>query len=187
MSDFGLQSGGPTWEVPKGRKDGTISRAIETKTLPAPTFNFTQLKKSFSQRGLSTSDLVALSGGHTLGFAHCSSFQNRIHKVDHSINSGFASRLRKVCPMHNKVHNAGATLDSTAVTFDNAYYKMMLEGKVLFSSDQSLMTDRKSRRLVSKFAQSEEEFNTAFVNSMIKMGSIAGGGHDVRLDCKVVR
>ncbi|KAJ6405952.1 hypothetical protein OIU84_013842 [Salix udensis] len=46
-------SGGPTWDVPKGRKDGRISKASETRQLPPPTFNISQLKQSFSQRGLS--------------------------------------------------------------------------------------------------------------------------------------
>ncbi|CAA2991199.1 peroxidase 64-like, partial [Olea europaea subsp. europaea] len=54
-------TGGPTWEVPKGRKDGRISKATETRQLPAPTFNISQLQQSFSQRGLSMDDLVALS------------------------------------------------------------------------------------------------------------------------------
>lgn len=56
------QSGGPSWDVPKGRKDGRKSQASETTQLPAPTFNISQLQKSFSQRGLSIEDLVALSG-----------------------------------------------------------------------------------------------------------------------------
>lgn len=60
-----LQSGGPTWDVPKGRKDGRTSKASETIQLPAPTFNISQLQQSFSQRGLSMSDLVALSGKET--------------------------------------------------------------------------------------------------------------------------
>ncbi|CAH2065411.1 unnamed protein product [Thlaspi arvense] len=55
-------SGEPSWEVPKGRKDGRISKAVETRQLPAPTFNFSQLQQSFGQRGLSTHDLVVLSG-----------------------------------------------------------------------------------------------------------------------------
>lgn len=50
------------WEVPKGRKDGRISKADETRQLPAPVFNISQLEQSFSQRGLSMEDLVALSG-----------------------------------------------------------------------------------------------------------------------------
>lgn len=57
-----LKSGGPTWDVPKGRKDSRISKATETRRLPAPTFNISQLQQSFSERGLSMEDLVALSG-----------------------------------------------------------------------------------------------------------------------------
>ncbi|KAJ0964057.1 hypothetical protein J5N97_029179 [Dioscorea zingiberensis] len=190
--DAVVLSGGPTWDVPKGRKDGRISKAIDTRQLPAPTFNFSQLTQSFSQRGLSTEDLVALSGGHTLGFSHCSSFQNRIHNfntmndVDPSLNPSFAQRLRKVCPIHNKVKSAGSTMDSTSTVFDNTYYKMLLQGMSLFSSDQALLTDHKAKGLVNKFASSQDSFNEAFVKSMIRMSSLSGG-QEVRLDCKVTR
>ncbi|KAJ7966907.1 Peroxidase [Quillaja saponaria] len=186
-------SGGPTWEVPKGRKDGKISKASDTRQLPGPTFNISQLQQSFSQRGLSMEDLVALSGGHTLGFAHCSSFQNRIHNfnasldTDPSIHPSFAASLRSVCPFRNKVRNAGASLDSTTTSFDNAYYKLLLQGKSIFSSDQALLTNPKTKALVSKFASNQNEFENAFVKSMIKMSNISGGGQEIRLDCKVVR
>ncbi|XP_008806161.2 peroxidase 64-like [Phoenix dactylifera] len=190
--DAVVLSGGPTWEVPKGRLDGRVSKASETSQLPAPTFNFSQLKQSFSQRGLSTEDLAALSGGHTLGFSHCSSFQNRIHKfdashdVDPSLNPSFAASLQKVCPAHNKVKNAGSTMDTTTTVFDNIYYKLLLQGKSLFSSDQALLTNPKTKGLVSKYASSQEAFNKRFVKSMIKMSEITGG-QEVRLDCRVVR
>ncbi|OAY50535.1 peroxidase 64 [Manihot esculenta] len=185
-------SGGPNWDVPKGRKDGRISKASDTRQLPGPNFNISQLQQSFSQRGLSLEDLVALSGGHSLGFSHCSSFQNRIHNfnssldIDPTLNPSFAASLRNACPMHNKVKNAGATLDSSTTIFDNAYYKLLLQGKSLFSSDQSLLTTPKTSALVSKFASSQQEFEKAFVKSMIKMSSISGGGQEIRLDCKVV-
>ncbi|MFS7970238.1 putative peroxidase [Helianthus anomalus] len=60
--DFIWRSGGPSWIVLNGRKDGRISKASETIQLPAPTFNISQLQQSFSQRGLSLEDLAALSG-----------------------------------------------------------------------------------------------------------------------------
>nr|XP_043617809.1 peroxidase 64-like [Erigeron canadensis] len=184
-------SGGPTWNVPKGRKDGRVSKATETRQLPGPTFNISQLQQSFAQRGLSTNDLVALSGGHTLGFAHCSSFQNRLHNfaskqsVDPSLQSSFAAKLQRVCPAGNTVKNAGSNLDSTPTTFDNRYYKLLLQGKSIFSSDQSLLTLANTKAMVTKFANSKQEFEKAFVNSMIKMSSI-NGGQEVRLDCRVV-
>jgi peroxidase len=136
--------------------------------------------------------LHVFTGGHTLGFAHCSSFENRIHSfsatldVDPSLQPSFASSLRSVCPAHNKVRNAGATLDSTSTTFDNAYYKLLLQGKSIFSSDQALLTNPTTKALVSKFASSQQEFENAFVESIIKMSSITGG-QEIRLDCKVVR
>ncbi|MFS8016669.1 putative peroxidase [Helianthus anomalus] len=60
-----IQSGGSSWVVPKGRKDGRTSLASETRQLPAPTFNISQLQQSFAQRGLSLKDLVALSGNYS--------------------------------------------------------------------------------------------------------------------------
>ncbi|KAK8642339.1 hypothetical protein V6N13_011686 [Hibiscus sabdariffa] len=184
-------SGGPYWEVPNGRKDGRISLASDTRQLPSPVSNITQLKQNFGQKGLSTKDLVALSGGHTLGFSHCSSFQNRIHNfntthdVDTTMNPSFASRLRSVCPAHNKVRNAGAPLDSSNLIFDNAYYKLLLQGKSMFSSDQALLATPKTKALVSKFASSRKAFERAFVNSMTKMSSLTGG-EEIRRDCRVV-
>ncbi|CAN0906156.1 Peroxidase 64 [Linum grandiflorum] len=185
-------SGGPNWKVPKGRLDGRISKATETRQLPAPVFNISQLQQSFFQRGLSLEDLVALSGGHTLGFAHCSSFKNRIHKfspnldVDSTLNPSFAANLKKVCPSKNTAKNAGSTLDPTTFGFDNVYYKMLLSGKSIFSSDQALLTNPKAKALVSKFAASDAAFKNAFVQSMIKMSSLTGG-QEIRLDCKFVR
>ncbi|CAN8277060.1 unnamed protein product [Cochlearia groenlandica] len=186
-------SGGPRWEVPKGRKDGRISKAIETRQLPAPTFNISQLKQNFGQRGLSLHDLVVLSGGHTLGFAHCSSFQNRIHnfntnsQIDPTLNPSFATTLKSVCPAHNTVKNAGSAMDQSTTSFDNVYYKMLMQGKSLFSSDQALMTSHSTKKLVVKYADSNEEYERAFVKSMIKMSSISGNGQEVRLNCRLVR
>ncbi|XP_073285902.1 peroxidase 64 [Primulina huaijiensis] len=185
-------SGGPTWGVPNGRKDGRISKGNDTRQLPFPTFNISQLQQSFAQRGLAVDDLVALSGGHTLGFSHCSSFQNRIHnfnaklEVDPSLNPSFAASLRQVCPVHNKVNNAGSFLDSTPTVFDNAYYKSLLQGKSIFSSDQALLTTSTTKALITKYATNQQEFFEGFIKSMIKMSSIGGGGNEIRLNCRVV-
>ncbi|KAJ6736877.1 PEROXIDASE [Salix viminalis] len=192
VAAFCLSStGGPTWDVSKGRKDGRTSKASETTQLPSPTFNIAQLQQSFSQRGLSLDDLVALSGGHTLGFSHCSSFQSRIrnfnatHDIDPSMHPSFAASLRGVCPKKNRAKNAGATMDPSSTTFDNTYFKLILQKKGLFSSDQSLLSTPKTEDLVTKFASSKATFNKAFVSSMIKMSSITGG-QEVRKDCRVV-
>ena len=84
------------------------------------------------------------------------------------------------------MRSAGTTLDSTTAAFDNAYYKLLLKGKSIFSSDEALLSTPKTKALVSKFASSQEEFDNAFVKSMIKMSSITGG-EEIRLDCRRVR
>ncbi|MED6220476.1 Peroxidase 64 [Stylosanthes scabra] len=184
-------SGGPTWDVPKGRKDGRTSKASETINLPAPTFNISQLKQSFSQRGLSTADLIALSGGHTLGFAHCSSFSKRVHNFDAthdwdpSINPSFAVQLKSICPLKNRAKNAGTIMDPSSTTFDNTYYKLILQNKALFTSDQALIDSQEGKNLVFKFAASKKAFYEAFVNSMIRMSSI-NGGQEIRKDCRFI-
>lgn len=51
------------WEVLTGRRDGTVSKRSEAlANIPAPTFNFTQLKQNFASKGLTLHDLVVLSG-----------------------------------------------------------------------------------------------------------------------------
>lgn len=137
--------------------------------------------------------LNKMAGGHTLGFAHCSSFQNRIHnfntqkQVDPTLNPSFAASLKGFCPAHNKVKNAGSTMDDTATSFDNIYYRMLMQGKSLFSSDEALLAAPSTKKLVAKYASSNAEFERAFVKSMIKMSSIIGNGNEVRLNCRRVR
>lgn len=133
----------------------------------------------------------AVAGGHTIGFSHCSSFQNRIrnfnatHDIDPTMHPSFAASLRNVCPIKNKAKNAGATMDPSSTAFDNTYFKLILQGKTLFSSDQALLTNPKTKGLVYKFASSKQSFEKAFVNSMIKMSSL-NGGQEIRKDCRVV-
>ncbi|XP_019152014.1 PREDICTED: peroxidase 64-like [Ipomoea nil] len=181
-------AGGPYWDVPKGRKDGRVSKASETTQLPGPTFNLSQLQKSFSQRGLSMADLVALSGGHTIGFSHCSSFNNRLHNfnathdVDPTLHPTIAANLKAICPLNSRSKNAGTSMDPSSTTFDNNYYKLIVQGKSLFSSDQALFTNPNTKSLVLQYANSKEAFFKAFANSMIKMSSITGG-QEVRKYC----
>ncbi|KAM1340541.1 hypothetical protein ACFX2H_038915 [Malus domestica] len=176
--DVVIMSGGPFWNVLKGRKDGGVSKANESINLPAPTFNVSQLIQSFAKRGLGVKDLVALSGGHTLGFSHCSSFESRlrnfssVHDVDPTMNNEFAQKLRNKCPKPNRDTTAGELLDSTSSTFDNNYYKQLLAGKGVFGSDQALFSDYRTRWIVESFAKDQSVFFKEFVGSMVNLGNV---------------
>ncbi|XP_074281930.1 peroxidase 66 [Silene latifolia] len=186
-------SGGPYWKVLKGRKDGRRSNAFDTIDLPRPSTNVTELIHSFSERRLNTKDLVALAGAHSLGSAHCASFQSRLrhfsHKydIDPTMDIWFAHILRMRCPKHNEDHNAGHSLDSTSKIFDNDYYKRLMVGKGILSSDQALYNDHRTKYLVESYAKYTDLFFTDFATSMIKLGNNGVNHHgEVRRHCRSV-
>lgn len=58
-----MQSGGPRWRVPLGRRDGTTANLTAANSLlPSPRNNLTMLQRKFAAVGLDDTDLVALSG-----------------------------------------------------------------------------------------------------------------------------
>ncbi|KNA11622.1 hypothetical protein SOVF_133570 [Spinacia oleracea] len=185
-------TGGPNWNVLKGRKDGRVSKASDTANLPAPFLNASQLIQTFATRGLDIKDLVALSGGHTLGFSHCSSFVARvhnfstIHETDPSMSTEFASLLKNKCPsLNNNGDNAGQVLDTTAAQFDNDYYKQVIAGKGVFGTDQAMYNDQRTRPIIESFAKDQNLFFREFAASMIKLGNVGVNEvGEVRLNCR---
>lgn len=58
-----LQTGGPNWEVPLGRRDSTgASLSGSNNNIPAPNNTFQTILTKFKRQGLNIVDLVALSG-----------------------------------------------------------------------------------------------------------------------------
>lgn len=58
-----MQAGGPVmYDIPTGRKDGKRSRIEDTRNLPSPTFNASELIRMFGQHGFTAQEMVALSG-----------------------------------------------------------------------------------------------------------------------------
>ena len=100
----------------------------------------------------------------------------------------FVQNLRTVCPQANTNRSAGAFLDSSANQFDNAYYKHLVEGKGVFSSDQALFLENPTKTIVKRFARDENAFFKAFETSMVKLASVGviTSGGEVRLNCRKV-
>ncbi|CBI25393.3 unnamed protein product, partial [Vitis vinifera] len=90
--------GGPSWNVKLGRRDArTASQAAANNSIPPPTSNLNQLISRFQALGLSTRDLVALAGSHTIGQARCTSFRARIYN-ETNIDNSFAKTRQSNCP-----------------------------------------------------------------------------------------
>ncbi|KAL8235075.1 hypothetical protein R6Q59_021175 [Mikania micrantha] len=183
-------TGGPSYKVELGRRDGRIStkKSVQHK-LPHADFNLDQLKTMFASHGLSQTDMIALSGAHTLGFSHCSQFAKRIHSkagIDRTLNRQYALELRQMCPLNVDPRIAINMDPTTPQMFDNAYYKNLQQGKGLFTSDQVLFTDTRSRPTVNLFASNNNVFNRAFVTAITKLGRVGvltGSQGEIRHDC----
>jgi peroxidase len=186
-------AGGPFYKVELGRRDGRISTIASVQhKIPGPHFNLNQLSSTFANLGLDLTDLVALSGAHTIGFAHCSRFSKRIYnfsprnRIDPTLNSQYAMQLRQMCPSKVDPRIAINMDPTTPNKFDNAYYKNLQGGRGLFTSDQVLFTDRRTRAIVNRFASSSSAFNGAFVKAMTKLGRVGvltGKKGEIRIDC----
>ncbi|XP_062192533.1 peroxidase 55-like [Phragmites australis] len=184
---------GPFWRVELGRLDGLVSKASDVAgKLPDPDMHVKELSTVFQRNGLSMVDLVALSGAHTVGFAHCTRFTNRLYyysrstATDPSFNPDYAEQLKQACP-----RNVGPTIavnmdPVSPITFDNIYFANLVNGLGLFTSDQVLYTDKATRPIVKQFAANQTAFFDAFVHAMTKLGRLGvktGNDGEIRRVC----
>ncbi|KAK1278098.1 Peroxidase 5 [Acorus gramineus] len=159
--DSAFVSGGIDYQVPSGRRDGRVSLAPEVlENLPPPTFNADQLKARFLEKGLSAEEMVTLSGAHSIGVSHCSSFNTRLYRDF-----------------------------STPNRLDNEYYKNLKRNRGLLTSDQTLMSDRSTASMVNNNARHGSYWAAKFGEAMVRMGSIevlTGSQGEIRKRCGVV-
>ena len=184
-----MQLGGPSWTVPLGRRDSTTaSLSLANNDLPAPSFDVANLTANFAAKGLSVTDMVALSGGHTIGQSQCRFFRSRLYN-ETNIDAAFATSLKANCPQSGGNGNLANLDTTTANTFDNAYYTNLMSQKGLLHSDQVLFNNDTTDNTVRNFASNPAAFSSAFTTAMIKMGNIApktGTQGQIRLSCSRV-
>ncbi|KAL6651727.1 hypothetical protein ACP70R_010652 [Stipagrostis hirtigluma subsp. patula] len=185
-------SGGPSYAVPLGRLDSLApAPSAAVFQLPSPTSGASELLAAFQTRGLDAVDLVALSGGHTVGRARCSSFSNRFGEGD-----AFVRRLAANCSADpGRLQELDVT---TPDVFDNKFYVNLVNGEGVLTSDQTLTGDwrtswvfSKNRRerslslVVNGFAGNHWWFLGQFAQSMVKLGSLTEPAGEIRRNCFV--
>ncbi|XP_058207350.1 peroxidase 4-like [Rhododendron vialii] len=182
--------GGPSWSVTLGRRDArTASQAAANTSIPPPTSNLSALLSRFSALGLSAKDMVALSGSHTIGQARCTSFRARIYNETNNLDSSLAQTRRSNCPSAvGSGDNNLAPLDlQTPTSFDNNYYKNLVNRRGLLHSDQQLFNGGSTDSMVRTLSGSPSTFASDFVAGMIKMGNISpltGSNGEIRKNCR---
>ncbi|KAI4342276.1 hypothetical protein MLD38_026918 [Melastoma candidum] len=191
------QTNGLGWPVLTGRRDGRVSLASDTASLPSPFDSIDVQKQKFSNLGLDTQDLVTLVGGHTIGTAACQFFRNRLYNFnntngtsDPTISPSFLPQLEALCPQ-NGDGNVRVDLDTgSGNSFDTAFYANLMNGRGILDSDQKLWTDASTRAVVQRFLGIRGllglTFNVEFGKSMVKMGNIGvltGSNGEIRNIC----
>ncbi|ESW33512.1 hypothetical protein PHAVU_001G076000 [Phaseolus vulgaris] len=195
--DSALKVGGINYDVPSGRRDGRVSIADEVaQNLPAPTSNVDELVSRFEQKGLSADEMVTLSGAHSIGVSHCSTFSKRLYsfndtfKQDPSMDSSYAETLKTKCPAPPPTSDPTLSLDpSTPVRLDNKYYEGLINHRGLLTSDQTLFTTQSTREMVVSNADNGANWSEKFAKAMVQMGSIevlTGSSGEIRKHCSFV-
>ncbi|KAL9261245.1 L-ascorbate peroxidase 3-like protein [Drosera capensis] len=137
-------TGGPTIDFVPGRKDSKISP--KEGRLPDAKQGAPHLRDIFYRMGLSDKDIVALSGGHTLGRAHPE-------------RSGF-----------------DGAWTNEPLKFDNSYFVELLkgesEGLLQLPTDKALLEDPAFRPFVELYAMDEEAFFKDYAASHKKLSEL---------------
>ncbi|KAK9071030.1 hypothetical protein SSX86_009598 [Deinandra increscens subsp. villosa] len=191
--DSVVLTGGRSWQVPLGRRDGLVSQASDTTNLPAFNDPISVQIQKFNDKGLNIQDLVTLVGGHTIGTAACLVFSYRLYNFnntngpDPEINPAFLPQLRALCPNGGDALRRVALDTGSVNSFGSSYYENLRNGRGVIESDAKLWSDRRTQRFVQGFlGQSGSRFNAEFGRAMVKMGNIGvktGGQGEIRRVC----
>ncbi|WJX27503.1 peroxidase [Trifolium repens] len=189
---------GPDWKVPLGRRDSlTANQSLANQNLPAPFNSLDQLKAAFAAQGLNATDLVALSGAHTIGRSHCSLFVSRLYNFsntgnpDPTLNTTYLQQLRSLCPNGGPGTPLANFDPTTPDKFDKNYYSNLQLKKGLLQSDQELFSTSGADTIsiVNKFSADQKAFFENFAAAMIKMGNIGvltGNKGEIRKQCNFI-
>ncbi|KAI3715793.1 hypothetical protein L6452_22780 [Arctium lappa] len=197
--DSVVLTGGTTWQVPTGRRDGLVSQASDTVNLPGFNEPISAQISKFADKNLNTQDLVALVGGHTIGTAACAVFSYRLYNFsgtnqpDPDINPTFLPQLRALCPNGGNASTRVA-LDTGSVNgFDTSYFVNVRNGRGVLESDAKLLSNPTTKAFVQKFSGAMGvpalRFDVEFARSMVKLGNTelkTGSQGEIRRVCSAI-
>uniref|UniRef100_A0A803MMD7 Peroxidase n=2 Tax=Chenopodium quinoa TaxID=63459 RepID=A0A803MMD7_CHEQI len=187
--------GGPYYSLLLGRKDGIVSKSslVTPTTLPKPKMTLDEMISIFAKQKFSVREMVALSGGHTIGFSHCSEFASGIYnysttqQYDPTYNPKLAQGLEKACSGYQKDPSLSVFNDiMTPNKFDNVYFQNLPKGWGILASDRVLFTDPRTRPFVELYAKDQNAFFSDFAKAMQKLSlvGVKTGRHgEIRRRC----
>ncbi|VAI80199.1 unnamed protein product [Triticum turgidum subsp. durum] len=189
------------------RLDGHVSSAAEAQAeLPDSTFTVQQLIDNFARKDFDVEELVILSGAHSIGVGHCSSFTGRLTAPPEQINPAYRNLLNHKCHQGANpavVNNVRDEDYETVSKFmpgftsrvrkisdflDNTFYHNNLARIVSFNSDWQLMTHTEARGHVHEYADNATLWDGDFADSLLKLSKLsmpAGSKGGIRKKCSI--
>ncbi|XP_066312064.1 peroxidase 5-like [Miscanthus floridulus] len=125
--------GGNAYQVPGGRRDGNVSVAQETSARDGER---EAAEPDLRRQGLSQSDMVALSGAHTIGMLQCSSFNSGAGSTPTGPTP--AGRTPVTC---RRADGATGPDDADGLRHQLLRRHHTVANRGLLSSDQALLSD----------------------------------------------
>ncbi|XP_006644090.1 peroxidase 2-like [Oryza brachyantha] len=202
-----LSNGHVHFDVPAGRLDGFVSSADEAqRELPDSTMTVQQLADNFAAKGFDTEQLVILSGAHSIGAGHCSSFTGRLSEPPQQIVPAYRDLLNYKCSQGanpDVVNNVRDEEYATVARFmpgftsrvrkisdflDNTYYHNNLAKIVTFHSDWQLLTNQTSLDKVHEYANNGTLWDEDFSDSLLRLSKLPmpeGSKGEIRKKCSV--
>ncbi|XP_027362832.1 peroxidase 28-like [Abrus precatorius] len=181
-----------------GRRDGLDSRATvaEDNNLPLPNWSMDQMLELFNKKGFNAEEMVVLLGAHSVGYAHCDVFVERLNnfqksgKPDPELPGPVINELKGECkdPGTPQYRNPPVSFDETPTLLDNLFFKNLVERKKsLLITDSHLIADLRTTPIVQQMAADAELFRKRFAEVMVKLSSLnvlTGNDGEVRKICR---
>jgi peroxidase len=187
-----MQTNGPSFQVPTGRRDGLSSNIRDADVLPDVSDSIQVLRSKFAASGLNDRDLVLLTAAHTIGTTACFFVKDRLYGYrggagsDPSIPPAFLSELKARCAPGD--FNTRVPLDrGSEGSFDDSIYRNIRAGLVPIASDAALEASNATAALIASYlGAASASLAQDFVGAMVKMGTIGaitGDAGEVRDVC----
>ncbi|XP_021765150.1 peroxidase 57-like [Chenopodium quinoa] len=169
--------GGPEYLAQTGRRDGIISND-EDVDLPSPTLTVQETIDVFQAKNFTAEEMVVLLGAHTVGIAHCISFEDRLYsgtsQFDPTMDPTLREQLSETCPQ-GQFSNNFALLNQNpqhSGKVDNTFYNQILKQRGILSIDQALANDPLTKATVVQLSLNATLFNVALANAMVKLQAV---------------
>ncbi|EAZ17790.1 hypothetical protein OsJ_33333 [Oryza sativa Japonica Group] len=177
-------TGGPSFDVPTGRRDGRTSSLRDADVLPDVKDSIDVLRSKFAANGLDDKDLVLLRLLYNFPLAGGG------RGADPSIPEAFLSELQSRCAPGD--FNTRLPLDrGSEAEFDTSILRNIRNGFAVIASDAALYNATATVGVVDTYSSMLSAFfgpyfRQDFADAMVKMGSVGvltGAAGEVRKVC----